>query len=80
MRKSILTVVTIAATISLAGCPKVKPIVLWTCVGCKALLSSGACSMVAASEKCKPGEVLVVENWNDVSRKGAAPVLGCEKP
>jgi len=79
MKRIILAVVAIAATLSLAGCAKVKPIVVWTCVGCKALLSSGACTMVAASDRCKPGEVLVIENWNDVSRNGAAPVLGCEK-
>jgi len=76
MRKASL-VVLIAAC--LAGCAKVKPIVAWTCVGCKALLASGACAMVAASDRCKPDEVLVIENWPDVSRKGAAPVLGCEK-
>ena len=76
MRKASLVILAIAC---LAGCAKVKPVVLWTCVGCKALLSSGACAMVAASEKCKPDEVLVIENWSDVSRNGAAPVLGCEK-
>ncbi len=76
MRKASLIILAAAC---LSGCAKARPIVAWTCIGCRALLSSGACTMVAASDRCKPGEVLVIENWSDVSRKGAVPVLGCEK-
>ncbi len=79
MRKLLL----ITFALTLAGCAQVKPVVFWTCAGCQTLISSGVCAYVpsprGAVPQCKPGEVLVIENWKDVSRKGAEPVLGCEK-
>lgn len=76
----------LVSVLVLAGCDKVKPIVTWTCTGCKTLLASGVCTMTVAPPEgvpipeCKPGEVLVVENWKQVSREGAVLKLGCEKP
>jgi hypothetical protein len=72
--------------LGLTGCATVKPIVHYTCMGCTALLASGVCALGEKPAgkveviQCKPGEVLVIENWKAVSREGALPVLGCESP
>lgn len=77
----------VIAALALAGCSQIKPVVHWTCVGCQALTASGACRFFQAAPgappipvpECGPGKVVVVENWDAMSRRGAAPVLGCEK-
>lgn len=72
--------------LGLTSCATVKPIVHYTCMGCTALLASGVCALAEKPAgkvevpQCKSGEVLVIENWKKVSREGALPVLGCEKP
>lgn len=76
----------VALALLLGGCAHVKPIVVYTCMGCQALLASGVCAMVkpdlgsVSVPKCGPGEILVIENWKEVSREGAVPVLGCDEP
>lgn len=82
MKRLALVVLAVAA---LAGCAQLKPVVVYGCMGCKALLASGVCTMTAAPAEqavlvpqCKVGEVVVIENWTEVGR-GAVPRLGCEK-
>ena len=71
--------------LALVGCDRIRPVVTVTCNCCKALLASGVCTMTAAPSdqavlvpQCKPGEVVVIENWKQMGR-GATPLLGCEK-
>jgi hypothetical protein len=77
----------VLAVLALAGCAHVRPVVHYTCVGCQALVSSGACRFFQAAPgappipvpECKPGEVVVVKNWKQMTEQGATPALGCEK-
>ncbi len=65
--------------LGLTACAHVKPIVKYTCMGCQALISSGVCSLAAASAKCKPDETLVIDNWDDASRNGSPLKFSCQK-
>lgn len=85
--KQMSKVTLVLSLILLTSCAKIRPVVNYTCMGCSALVSSGICNKFSLSERgvkvdlpsCKEDEIIVIDNWEEVTRKNALPKLSCER-